>query len=455
MSTIRYPEYKPSGVTWIGGVPSHWSLEKVKQFAQFSGGGTPSRENMAYWNGELPWVSSKDMKFETIRGAEESITPEGLANSSSNEVPVGSLLMVVRSGILKHTIPVGITDTPVAVNQDLKVFSFDESRCLAPFFLRWVQGLNDQLLLAWSKQGATVESLEHEYLANTVVPLPDVEEQISIITFLDREIAKIDALIDEQRRLITLLDEKRQAVISHAVTKGLNPDAPRQPSGIEWLGDIPAHWSVEPLKYSISKIGQGWSPQCDSEPAPEGEWGVLKLGCVSGNAFDPSEQKALPSELTAPPEYEVRAGDVLVSRGNTRELVGMSTYVPEVRPRLLLSDLLYRFQAKSTRAAGEFLAIALRSASSRFQIEREAEGTSHSMKKIGQNDLRNLRLGVPPLEEQHVIVGRLRDLTASLDILMQEAQRAIALLLERRAALITAAVTGQIDVRALAPTEAS
>lgn len=123
MSTIRYPEYKRAGVAWLGEVPSHWSLEKVKQFAQFSGGGTPSRENAAYWNGEIPWIFSKDMKFETIRGAEESITPEGLANSSSNVVPVGSLLMVVRSGILKHTIPVGITDTPVAVNQDLKVFS--------------------------------------------------------------------------------------------------------------------------------------------------------------------------------------------------------------------------------------------------------------------------------------------------------------------------------------------
>ena len=152
--------------------------------------------------------------------------------------------MVVRSGILKHTIPVAINQVPVALNQDMKALSLRETECLTEFFLRWVQGLNDQLLLAWSKQGATVESIEHTYLAETFIALPPLAEQFAIVAFLDRETAKIDALVDEQQRLIELLKEKRQAVISHAVTKGLDPKAPMKHSGVEWLGEVPEHWDI-------------------------------------------------------------------------------------------------------------------------------------------------------------------------------------------------------------------
>ena len=148
MSFPRYPKYKPSGVEWLGDVPEHWDLPKLKSIASFSGGGTPSRENLAYWNGDIPWVSPKDMKAERIVGAEEYITEEGLRSSSSNLLSAGRVLMVVRSGILKHTIPVAINDVPVALNQDMKALDFNSNRCVARFFLRWVQGFNDRLLLA-------------------------------------------------------------------------------------------------------------------------------------------------------------------------------------------------------------------------------------------------------------------------------------------------------------------
>lgn len=236
MSFPRYPKYKDSGVEWLGQVPEHWALPKLKSIASFSGGGTPSRENLAYWNGDIPWVSPKDMKAERIVGAEESITEEGLRNSASNLLSAGRVLIVVRSGILKHTIPVAINETAVALNQDMKALDFDARKCAAPFFLRWVQGHNDQLLLAWAKQGATVESIEHSYLADTVLPLPDVAEQTAIVAFLDRETGKIDVLVAEQRRLMELLKEKRQAVISHAVIRGLNPAVPMARGSARALG---------------------------------------------------------------------------------------------------------------------------------------------------------------------------------------------------------------------------
>jgi type I restriction enzyme, S subunit len=153
MSFPRYESYKDSDVEWLGAVPTHWPLFKLKHLATFSGGGTPSRENLAYWNGEIPWISPKDMKSEKISSAEECITEAGLQSSATNLLRAGKLLMVVRSGILKHTIPVAINQVPVALNQDMKALSFRETDCLTEFFLRWVQGLNDQLLLAWSKGG--------------------------------------------------------------------------------------------------------------------------------------------------------------------------------------------------------------------------------------------------------------------------------------------------------------
>jgi type I restriction enzyme S subunit len=226
---------------------------------------------------------------------------------------------------------------------------------------------------------------------------------------------------------------------------------PRYPkykdSGVEWLGEVPEHWEVKPLKYSITKIEQGWSPQCESEPAAEDERGVLKVGCGNRDKFDPTEQKALPVDTTPLPNYEIKAGDILVSRGNTLELVGMATFVEKVRPRLLLCDLLYRFHAKPERAQGEFLVLSLRSPNVRFQIERGATGTSASMKKIGQGTIREFIIALPPLREQREIIAFTYTQTAKLDALTAEAQHAIDLLQERRTALISAAVTGQIDVR--------
>ena len=209
---------KDSGVEWLGEVPNHWSLEKIKHFTKFMGGGTPSRQKIEYWQGEIPWVSPKDMKSEQIGASEEFITLAGIENSSSCLFEAGKVLMVVRSGILKHTIPIAINTVSVAVNQDMKVLMFATDKCNNWFFLRWVQGLNDLLILDWTKQGATVDSIEQEYIANTIIPLPPVSEQLSIISFLKQETSRIDALISESRRFIDLLTEYRSSLITETIT---------------------------------------------------------------------------------------------------------------------------------------------------------------------------------------------------------------------------------------------
>jgi type I restriction enzyme S subunit len=448
MSLPKYKEYKDSGVEWLGCVPSHWAAPKLKQFTRFSGGGTPSRDIPNYWNGNIPWVSPKDMKAECIETTEERITVAGMENSTSNLVEAGRILLVVRSGILKHTIPVAINSVPVTLNQDMKALSFDAGICAPMFLMRWIQGLNDSLLVAWAKQGATVESIEHSYLADTVVPLPPLEEQNFIVAFLDRETSKIDTLIAEQKKLIALLAEKRQAVISNAVTKGLNSNVLMRYSGVEWLGNVPVHWDVVRIKRVITSIEQGWSPQCENFPvSSSGEWGVLKVGCVNGGVFEAEENKKLPPELEPMPNYSVKRDDLLISRANTRELVGSAAVVENDFDNLMLCDKLYRIRLDQARCIPAYLAAYLGTPQARSSIELEATGASSSMLNIGQSAILDLFAPIPSVTEQCEIERFLRTETARFDSLSTNAERAIVLLKERRSALIAAAVTGQIDVR--------
>lgn len=440
MSLKRYPKYKDSGVEWLGEVPEHWTLEKLKYLAAFSGGGTPSRENLAYWNGDIPWVSPKDMKTERIADAEESITEVGLKNSTTNLVPAGRVLMVVRSGILKHTIPIAISATEVALNQDMKALALDASRCLPQFFFRWVQGHNDQLLLAWAKQGATVESIEQEYLANTIVPIPAVDEQIRIAEFLDRETAKIDALVAEQERLIELLKEKRQAVISHAVTKGLNPHAKLKPSGIEWLGGVPAHWDVSKVKW-VARMESGHTPD---KKIPE-YWERGNIPWISLNDTSYLKENDYISEtayqvteqgLENSSAHILPARVVVFSRDATIGRCAITTRPMAVSQHFIAwvcSDLIMP----------EYLLMRLRS----MTPELERLTTGATLKTIGMPEVRTIVTPVPPLDEQQAIIKWTSDETAKIDELTSQAQLAIDLLRERRSALISAAVTGQIDVR--------
>jgi len=343
-----------------------------------------------------------------------------------------------------------INTIEVALNQDMKALAFS-SPVTSRFFLRWIQGLNDELLLAWAKQGATVESIEHAYLSETVVPLPSETEQAAIAAFLDHETAKIDALVAEQEKLIALLKEKRQAVISHAVTKGLNPDAPMKDSGIEWLGEVPAHWKIARVKHFVQSIEQGWSPQCEGFPVEsEDEWGVLKVGCVNGGRFNPHENKSLPTELEAPAELGIKAGDLLISRANTRELVGSAAVAESDHANLLLCDKLYRLRLDYAWCIPGFLALYLGSDVARGQIELAATGASSSMVNIGQGTILEMPIALPNPDEQQLVLERINRENSSLVDLTTTAETAIALLKERRSALISAAVTGKIDVQGFA-----
>jgi type I restriction enzyme, S subunit len=250
LSTRRfrpYPDYQSSGAEWIGEIPSHWSTKRLKTLVHFQGGGTPSKENLEYWTGNIPWVSPKDMKTQLILDTADKITVEAVEESATNLVEPGAVLLVVRSGILNHTIPVAIAGTTVALNQDLKAL-IPGSEILPKYLSYVIDGKQSSLLVEWRKEGATVESLEMDLIKNSHFPLPPESEQHAIAEFLDRETSKIDVLVAKKERLIDLLQEQRTALITRAVTKGLDLDVPTKDSGVEWLGEIPVHWKIIHLK---------------------------------------------------------------------------------------------------------------------------------------------------------------------------------------------------------------
>lgn len=436
MSLPKYPRYRPSELKWLGEVPAHWPSRKLKYVARFSGGGTPDRANASFWGGDIPWVSPKDMKTERIEGSEESITEAGLLGSTSALIYPGQVLMVVRSGILKHTIPVAINHVEVAMNQDMKAISFDSQHCTSSFFLRWVQGLNDELLLEWAKQGVTVESIEHAYLAGTPLPLPPLEEQEVIAKFLDRETSKIDVLIAEQEKLLNLLAEKRQATISHAVTRGLNPDVPMKDSGVEWLGVIPKHWNVIRLAQLFHEISE---PGEDALP-------ILSVSIhdgVSDGELDEDEMERKVTRSDDRSKYKrVAPGDLVYNMmrawqggfGSVEVLGMVSPAYVVARP--LGNDFITGYIEQL-----------LRTAAGAQEAKRYSRGVTDFRLRLYWDEFKNICVPLPPKDEQVAIMHALDDSNARIDGLASEARAVISLLGERRAALISAAVTGKIDVR--------
>ncbi len=213
-STVKM---KDSGVEWIGEIPEHWEVKRLKFAATFFGGGTPSKDNLEYWSGDIPWVSPKDMKSEIILVTEDHITKQAIEESATRMIETGAVLIVVRSGILRHSIPVAINALPVALNQDMKAVV--TRPFLKPDYLAAIiRGHQKALLVEWRKEGATVESIEFELLANTPCPIPPISEQEAILAYLDKETARIDALITRIGEGIEKLKEYSTALISATVT---------------------------------------------------------------------------------------------------------------------------------------------------------------------------------------------------------------------------------------------
>ncbi len=208
---------KDSGIEWLGEIPRDWEVKKIKFLCSFKSGGTPPTDNLDYWNGDIPWVSSKDMKKEFLDDTQDHITEKAVQDNTTKLIPKDTMLMVVRSGILRHAIPVAITMRDLTINQDLKGI-IPNKQLHSVFLCHLIQGMNHIFLTLWGKQGATVESLEHEYYTNTKIPLPSIHEQKEITEFVKNKKIQIDQLTESTQTQINQLKEYRTALISEVVT---------------------------------------------------------------------------------------------------------------------------------------------------------------------------------------------------------------------------------------------
>lgn len=439
MSFPRYPKYKDSGVEWLGDVPEGWTPMPITLAAKLESGHTPSRSHPEYWeNCTVPWFTLADVWQIRKEGrryiveTKELVSEVGLANSSARLLPKGTV-------ILSRTASVGfaaIMGRDMATTQDFA--NWICSRRLIPEFLHYtflaMKGEFRRLMM-----GSTHNTIYMPDIQSLRFVLPPIPEQTAIATFLDRETAKIDELIAEQRRLMELLKEKRQAVISHAVTKGLNPDAPMKPSGIEWLGDVPAHWEVKRLKHISPFITVGIVVNPSKYVADEG-LPFIYGGDIREGVIDWRNSRRTSAESSeANSKTQLNEGDLLTVRVGAP---GITAVVPtECQGGNCASVMLMR--------QGEFnshwLCYAMNTRTVRFQVEVVQYGAAQEQFNISHAV--NFWTPTPPPDEQDEIVEFLDRETGRFDTLNAEAQRAIDLLQERRTALISAAVTGQIDVR--------
>ena len=284
------------------------------------------------------------------------------------------------------------------------------------------------------------QALRYGNFAQVDLPLVPLAEQLHIAAFLDRETAKIDALVAEQQRLIELLKEKRQAVISHAVTKGLDPNAPMKHSGVEWLGQVPAHWIPTMLGRVCIKVADGphYSPEYT-------EAGILFISArnirVDGWSLDDAKYISDEDYMEFCRRVVPEVGDVLYTKGGT---TGIARVVDILEPfQVWVHVAVIKINKKS--AVPYFIAYALNSTGCYEQSQLHTRGATNQ--DLGLNRMTKIWLALPPLNEQLEIVAYLDGQIAKLDSLVNEAIRVVDILKERRAALISAAVTGKIDVR--------
>jgi type I restriction enzyme S subunit len=447
MSFPRYPAYKPSGVAWLGEVPEHWEALRLRFVATLN----PSKQE-ARELGNKEVVSFLPMEAigedGSLRLEQEKEISECLSGYSyfrDGDVCIAKITPCFENGKgailreLKGGIGFGTTELIVARPDNEKITSE---------FLDYVfRSQTFRRLGKTEMYGAGGQKrVPDSFVSDFTAILPSIEEQSQIATFLDRETAKIDALIAEQQRLIELLQEKRQAVISHAVTKGLNPDAPMKDSGVEWLGEVPEHWELLQLK-RLSRPGSSITYGI-VQAGPHIEDGIpyIRTSDMAGDSLSIETCQRTSHEIDRSyTRSKVNTGDLVVA---IRATVGKVLVVPEELDGANLTQGTAKF-SPGNQVLTDFIKLSFESRYLQAQVDASSKGATFA--EITLDALRRLVFAVPPVGEQAEIASKVIALVNDFEGLIADSQRSAALLQERRSALISAAVTGQIDVRGLAP----
>ncbi len=441
MSALRrfkpYPAYKDSGVEWLGEIPAHWEVKPLKHLTAFTTGWTPPSGQEDLYGGDHLWANISDLGPRVLMTTDKTISDAAIRVARLQKVNAGSLLFSFKLSVGT----VSIAGVEMFTNEAIAAFA--PSPRIDTQYLYWAAPALVPRNAQENIYGAPL--LNRDRIANARLISPPSSEQRAIAAFLDRETARIDALVAKKERLIELLQEKRTALITRAVTKGLDPTVPMKDSGVEWLGEIPAHWELKRLRHALrARPRNGISPPI----GVGGDVPTFSTAAVNDGEvlIDENIKYTMLEQREAQP-FIVAIGDIFLLRGSgSRDIVGRAGILKKEPPiGCIYPDILIRVQP-SRLMTPWFLVNSLNSAAVRFQIESLAQ-TASGIWKISGEDVRTLAIPVPPYDEQLHIRGEVSRQIARLDALVAKVRDAVDRLKELRTALISAAVTGKIDVR--------
>ena len=443
-----YPEYKDSGVEWLGEIPVHWEMNRLRATLNGCQNGVWGDEadevhdlicvRVADFNRlqfrvrlDQPTIRSIDPRIAKSRRLEdEDLLLE--KSGGGDKQPVGAVVMYDHG------------EPAVCSNFVARMTSADGYH---PRYLTYLHAAlyAARINVRSIKQSTGIQNLDSESYLNESVALPTGGEQRAIADFLDRETAKIDALVARKERLIELLQEKRTALITRAVTRGLDPNVPMKDSGVEWLGEIPAHWEVRPLKSTCGlQTGLTLGKRYEGEAMTTRPY--LRVANVQDGYLALDDIAEVDVPLRDVRRYELRAGDVLMTEGGDFDKLGRGHVWEAQLAQCLHQNHIFAVRPRRSALTSEFLALAMSCAYGRAYFTATSK-QSTNLASTNSTKLRNFPIPLPGLDDQVEITRWTNRESTGIDALLIRIREAIGRLREFRASLISAAVTGKIDVR--------
>ncbi|MGM8885205.1 restriction endonuclease subunit S [Psychrobacter sp. 1U2] len=449
----KYSEYLDSELMWVREYPSHWSLTKVKYEAYVKARvGWHGLKTDDFTDVGPYLVTGSDFKSSVISWKDcYHCDLERYEQDPYIQLQNGDLLLTKDGTIGKIALVQGLRDDEKAtLNSGVFVVRPLRNSFITEFYFWLLESSVFKKFVDYHKTGSTIVHLYQGTFVEFSYASPPLDEQVKIANFLDHETAKIDTLIEKQQTLIQLLKEKRQAVISHAVTKGLNPDAPMKDSGVEWLGEVPEHWRVCSLKHIKAKQSNAFvdgpfgSNLKSIHFVDDGDIFVIESNFATTGIIDESKLKNITlSHFNTISRSEAKAGDIIIAKIGAR--FGMSSILPKLTKRSVVSGNSLKLTLDSDICNTEYIKFLLQHLKNEGAMDDGVNVTAQPALSLG--GLNNLPVLLPPYSEQNAVIEELHRLLYKLSDLTNHAEQAIQLMQERRTALISAAVTGKIDVR--------
>ena len=448
MSFPRYPEYKDSGVEWLGDLPLSWNVSRLgfEAWVRARLGWKGLKAEEYVHDGVIflatPNIKEANIDFDNVN----YISEDRYEESPEIKLTIGDVLLAKDGSTLGTVNVVKALPRPATVNSSIAVITPHTS--ITGPYLRYVFNSSYmEQVIQKTKGGMGVPHLFQADLNKFYIPLPPVPDQEAVTSFLDRETAKIDALVAEQEQLIILLKEKRQAVISHAVTKGLDPNVPMKDSGIEWLGEVPEHWNVLPMKRVLAERLMYGANEASDDDTPDNPRFVRITDINQDGSLREETFRSLPLEVAE--HYLLFEGDILLARSGAT--VGKSFIYRTAWGICCFAGYLIRARANLNILQPDYLYFCCQS--SFYWQFIGSEQIQATIQNVSAEKYGDLVIPCPPLDEQCAISRIVAKEVSMLDELVANAVNGIQLLQERRGALILAAVTGKIDVRQLSAVE--